>query len=53
MPGRAWSEIRKAGERAAELTQKLLAFSRKQMVQPKPLNLNVAGRRSRKRCSSA
>jgi len=34
------TEIRKAGERAAALTQQLLAFSRKQVVQPKPLNLN-------------
>ena len=34
-------EIRNAGERAAELTQKLLTFSRKQVVRPKPLNLNV------------
>jgi PAS domain S-box-containing protein len=33
-------EIRKAGDRAAALTQKLLVFSRKQAVQPKPLNLN-------------
>jgi PAS domain S-box-containing protein len=34
-------EIRKAGERAAGLTQKLLAFSRKQLVQPKALDLNL------------
>ena len=34
-------EIRKAGERAAELTQKLLAFSRKRLVQPRRLNLNL------------
>jgi two-component system cell cycle sensor histidine kinase/response regulator CckA len=33
-------EIIKAGQRAAALTQQLLAFSRKQMLQPKPLNLN-------------
>lgn len=33
-------QIRKAGERAAELTQQLLTFSRKQVVQLKPLNLN-------------
>ncbi|MBI4874172.1 MAG: PAS domain S-box protein [Acidobacteria bacterium] len=32
--------IRKAGGRAAELTQQLLAFSRKQVIQPKPLDLN-------------
>ena len=34
-------EIHKAGERAADLTQQLLAFSRKQLMQPKPLNLNT------------
>jgi two-component system, cell cycle sensor histidine kinase and response regulator CckA len=34
-------EIRKAGERAASLTHQLLAFSRKQSVQPKILDLNV------------
>ncbi|MCP5104451.1 MAG: response regulator, partial [bacterium] len=33
-------EIKKAGERAASLTQQLLAFSRKQMLQPKMLDLN-------------
>ena len=33
-------EIKKAGERAASLTQQLLAFSRKQMLKPKILNLN-------------
>ncbi len=35
------NEIMKAGERAASLTKQLLAFSRKQVVEPKPLNLNV------------
>jgi PAS domain S-box-containing protein len=34
-------QILQAGERAAELTQKLLTFSRKQLVRPGPLNLNL------------
>ncbi len=33
-------EIRAAGDRAAALTQQLLAFSRKQIVEPKPIVLN-------------
>jgi PAS domain S-box-containing protein len=33
-------QIRKAGARAADLTQQLLAFSRKQVIQPRPLDLN-------------
>jgi PAS domain S-box-containing protein len=33
-------QIRLAGERAADLTQKLLAFSRKQLVRPRPLSPN-------------
>ncbi|MFI5197886.1 MAG: PAS domain S-box protein [Thermoanaerobaculia bacterium] len=33
-------EIRKAGERAASLTKQLLAFSRKQLLQPRVLDLN-------------
>ena len=35
-------QIRSAGVRAAQLTQQLLAFSRKQVIQPRPLNLNAA-----------
>ena len=34
-------EICKAGQRAASLTQQLLAFSRKQLLQPVVLNLNA------------
>ena len=34
-------EIRLAGERAALLTQQLLAFSRKQVIEPKVLDLNL------------
>jgi signal transduction histidine kinase len=32
-------EVRAAGQRAAELTQRLLAFSRKQVLQPRPISL--------------
>jgi PAS domain S-box-containing protein len=34
-------EIKKAGERAASLTRQLLAFSRKQVLQPKVIRLNA------------
>ena len=37
-------EIRKAGEKAASLTLQLLAFSRKQILKPKKLNLNTVVR---------
>ena len=33
-------EIKDAGERAATLTRQLLAFSRRQMLQPEPVDLN-------------
>jgi two-component system, cell cycle sensor histidine kinase and response regulator CckA len=40
------NEIRKAGERAASLTKQLLAFSRKQVIEPKRLDLNTTIRDS-------
>jgi two-component system, cell cycle sensor histidine kinase and response regulator CckA len=39
-------EIRKAGERAASLTRQLLAFSRKQVIEPKIMDLNTTIRQS-------
>ena len=38
---RSLVQIQKAGRRAAELTQQLLTFSKKQITQPVPLNLNT------------
>ena len=35
------SEIRKAADRAASLTQQLLAFSRKQVLRLEPIDLNA------------
>ena len=35
------SEISTAGERAASLTKQLLAFSRKQVIEPRVLDLNA------------
>ena len=41
-PARSFlEEIHKAGERAAALTRQLLAFSRRQVLEPKEVNLNV------------
>ena len=40
------SEIRNAGERGAELTRQLLAFSRKQVGQPRAMSLNSLIRES-------
>jgi PAS domain S-box-containing protein len=43
---RGLHEIRRAGERGAELTQQLLAFSRKQATQPRAMDLNALIRES-------
>jgi two-component system cell cycle sensor histidine kinase/response regulator CckA len=38
--GRDVEQIQRAAERAAELTHQLLAFARREVVQPRPLDLN-------------
>ncbi|SPE42973.1 PAS/PAC sensor hybrid histidine kinase (modular protein) [Candidatus Sulfopaludibacter sp. SbA3] len=44
-PMRSYAEqIRKAGERATGLTKQLLAFSRKQVIQPRVLDMNMTVR---------
>jgi len=49
-PGNPWrgevEEIKRAAERAANLTQQLLAFSRKQIIEPKVLSFNELVARS-------
>ncbi|MBN2710116.1 MAG: PAS domain S-box protein [Calditrichaceae bacterium] len=42
------TEIKKAGQRAQNLTRQLLAFSRKQIIEIKPVNLNMIIRDIRK-----
>jgi PAS domain S-box-containing protein len=42
------SEIRQAGDRAAALTRQLLAFSRKQLLAPKIIDLNLLVRETEK-----
>jgi len=46
-------EIAKAAERAANLTRQLLTFSRRQLVQPKPLDLNETVATPAKCCSGS
>jgi len=46
------TQIRRAGERAQKLTNQLLAFSRKQMVQPESMDLNRVIRESMSMISS-
>jgi two-component system, cell cycle sensor histidine kinase and response regulator CckA len=41
-------EIHKAGERAASLTQQLLAFSRKQVIKPRVIDINATVREAQK-----
>ncbi len=41
-------EILRASGRASELTRQLLAFARRQVTQPRPVNLNVLVRETRK-----
>jgi len=43
---RGLHEIRRAGERGAELTQQLLAFSRRQSTQPRAMDMNTLIRES-------
>jgi two-component system cell cycle sensor histidine kinase/response regulator CckA len=38
------SEVKQAGERAAQLTRQLLAFSRRQVIRPRVLDLNEVAR---------